>query len=309
SIETIELLGGTFMNGNLRVKIKSWLDALRLRTLPLALASISLGSFLAATEHAFQWRVALLCLTTAVLLQILSNLANDYGDTLHGADSQHRQGPKRATQTGRISKGAMQAAIVFFAALTLFVGYQLIKQESLFFYAAGLAAMLAALAYTVGPNPYGYKGMGDPFVFVFFGIVGVFGSYFLQTHHLNLQVLWPAVSCGLFCVAVLNINNIRDMHSDKMAGKNTIPVRLGATRARVYHWALMAGGFAAAVIYTLLNFNSPWQFLYLLVTPLLVLNGLAISAKTNPAHLDPYLRQMAVSTLFFSLTFGMGNLL
>ncbi len=288
--------------------IRHWLSAFRLRTLPLATASISLGSFLAASENRFQWQTAILCFLTAVILQILSNLANDYGDSLHGADSKHRKGPDRAVQSGKISKTAMRNALILFVLLALTVGYFLIREDSVIFYALGLLAIIAAIAYTIGPSPYGYAGFGDVFVLIFFGVIGVFGSYYLQTHNFNFQILFPAFACGLFCVAVLNINNIRDLQSDKLAGKNTIPVRLGEKKARIYHWLLLVTGLGCALIFTFLNYNSAWQFLFLINIPLLFINGYGISLKFEAAELDPYLKQMAIITLLFSFSFGVGIL-
>jgi 1,4-dihydroxy-2-naphthoate octaprenyltransferase len=290
-------------------KIQTWLHAFRLRTLPLATASIALGSFLAAAEDSFNLRVALLAFATSVLLQILSNLANDYGDSQHGADSTHRKGPQRTVQSGKITKAAMRNALVIFTGLCLLCGYILIKDESLYFHAAGIAAIIAAVTYTVGPRPFGYAGFGDIFVLLFFGIIGVFGSYYLQTHHLNWQILLPAISCGLFCVAVLNINNIRDFQSDKLAGKRTIPVRLGESRARQYHWALLISGFAFALIFTMLNFKSLYQLIFFITIPLILKNGFGISLKFDAGEIDPYLKQMAILTLLFSFSFGIGILL
>ncbi len=290
-------------------KIQVWLQAFRLRTLPLATSSIVLGSFLAAAEKSFNLKVAALCFATAVLLQILSNLANDYGDSQHGADSSYRQGPERAVQSGRISKTAMRNALIVFTGLCLLVGYFLIKDESFYFHAAGIAAIVAAVAYTVGPKPFGYAGLGDIFVLLFFGIIGVFGSYYLQTHHLNWLILLPAFSCGLFCVAVLNINNIRDFQSDKLAGKRTIPVRLGETRARIYHWLLLIGGFTSALIFTFLNFKSVWQLAFIVVVPMIWENGFGIYLKFDANELDPHLKEMAIITLLFSFSFGIGILL
>ncbi|HEX9654925.1 MAG TPA: 1,4-dihydroxy-2-naphthoate polyprenyltransferase [bacterium] len=290
-------------------KIQIWLHAFRLRTLPLATASIALGSFLAAAEGRFNLRVALLCFITAVLLQILSNLANDYGDSQHGADSAHRRGPERAVQSGKISKPAMRNALMAFTGLCLFVGYVLIKDEGFYFHAAGIAAIIAAVTYTVGPKPFGYAGFGDIFVLLFFGIIGVFGSYYLQTHHLNWLILLPAFSCGLFCVAVLNINNIRDFQSDKLAGKRTIPVRVGEEKARLYHWALLIGGFACGLIFTILNFKSAYQLLFFVTIPLILKNGFGMALKFEAHEIDPYLKQMAIITLLFSFSFGIGILL
>ncbi|RMF63484.1 MAG: 1,4-dihydroxy-2-naphthoate polyprenyltransferase [Calditrichaeota bacterium] len=289
--------------------LKVWLSAFRLRTLPLATASIMLGSFLAAADDAFRWQVALLCFATAILLQILSNLANDYGDTVHGADSSARVGPKRATQSGQISKAAMRRALWLFVGLSLGVGYLLVRGESIFYYLLGLAAIAAAIAYTAGPRPYGYAGLGDLFVLVFFGMVGVLGTYYLHTHRLDWTVLLPALSCGFFCVAVLNINNLRDLESDRRAGKYTIPVRLGGRRARLYHWFLLLTGLACATAYAVLNFRSPVQFLFLASVPLLLENGRRVWQQRDAAELDPQLRQMALTTLLFSLTFGLGSVL
>ncbi|RMD93491.1 MAG: 1,4-dihydroxy-2-naphthoate polyprenyltransferase [Calditrichaeota bacterium] len=292
-----------------KAKIKAWIYALRLRTLPLATASILLGSFLAAAEGAFRWDKALLCWLTAILLQILSNLANDYGDALHGADNPRRAGPRRATQSGMISIREMRLALIVCTLLCLFTGYLLIRDESVVFYILGIAAILAAVLYTVGPRPYGYAGLGDLFVLVFFGLVGVYGSYYLQAHRWNWLVLLPAFACGFFCVAVLNINNIRDMESDKEAGKITLAIRLGKTGARLYHWFLLLGGMLLALLYVIFNYRSTWQFAFLIITPLVLKNGRAIYTQLKAAHLDPYLKQMALITLIFCLSFGIGNLL
>ncbi|NIR47196.1 1,4-dihydroxy-2-naphthoate polyprenyltransferase [candidate division KSB1 bacterium] len=288
--------------------IQIWLSAFRLRTLPLATASIALGSFLAASEGAFEWHIAMLCFVTAVLLQVLANLANDYGDAVHGADSENRIGPKRATQSGLISTKTMRLALVILVLLCLGVGFILVRGQSPIFYLAGLAAIAAALAYTAGPRPYGYAGLGDLFVFLFFGIVGVFGSCYLQTQHLDLQIILPAASCGFFCVAVLNVNNIRDLTSDKLSGKHTLPVRLGEKNARIYHAILLALGFGTAFVFTLLNWQTIYQFLYFMTLPLVLVNGRAV-LKTESAALDPYLKQLALTTMLFSLTFGLGTLI
>ncbi len=289
--------------------VSAWFSAFRLRTLPLAVASISLGSFLAAAEDSFQWQVSLLALLTAFLLQILSNLANDYGDSVHGADSERRVGPQRATQSGRITSRLMRAAVLVLVGLCLASGYLLIRGESYVFHVSGLAAIAAAVAYTVGPRPYGYVGLGDLFVFLFFGIVGVCGSYYLHTHRLNLLTLLPAVSCGVFCVAVLNINNLRDMTSDQLAGKITMAVRLGGYKARIYHWILLLVGLGSASAYIFLTYKTAWQWLFLAVVPLLLRNGRGIFSQQDATLLDPYLKQMALTTLLFSFLFGAGMLL
>jgi len=275
----------------------------------LALAGISLGSFLALAADSFNWLILWLSLATAFLLQILSNLANDYGDTEHGADNDHRVGPVRAVQSGKISGPVMRSALFILIALCLAVGYFLIRGESFFYYILGLAAIGAALAYTVGPRPYGYAGLGDIFVFLFFGPVAVNGTYYLHTHLFDFLVFLPAFSCGLFCVAVLNVNNLRDIESDRLAGKNTIPVRVGVAWARKYHWILLIAGTASAIFFVVINYRSPWQLLFLITLPFFWKNGLNVSRQNDSAKLDPYLKQLALSTLLFCFSFGVGSIL
>jgi len=173
----------------------------------------------------------------------------------------------------------------------------------------GAAAVWAAIAYTASSRPYGYVGLGDLFVFIFFGWVSVLGSYFLQTHALPWPVLLPATSVGLFSVAVLNVNNIRDMRSDREAGKYSVPVRLGPRRARLYHWALLLSGLLGALLYVLLTYHSPWQFLFLLSAPLLLRNGVLVWRGQSAAELDPLLKQMSLTTLVFVISFGAGQIL
>jgi 1,4-dihydroxy-2-naphthoate octaprenyltransferase len=177
-----------------------------------------------------------------------------------------------------------------------------------FFFGLGVLSILAAIAYTVGKKPYGYAGLGDLSVLIFFGLVGVMGSLYLFTRHVSWNEIFPALSCGLFSIAVLNINNIRDMESDRMAGKFSIPVRVGKKNAVIYHWFLLAGGFTAALVYTSLMYHSNFQFLFLLALPLFVNNGLAVSRKPS-VELDPYLKQMALSTMLFVILFGIGFLI
>ena len=290
---------------------------MRPRTLALAIASIILGLFLTAARASLQWLPALLTLLTAVLLQVLSNLANDYGDSLHGVDSSERSGPLRAVQSGAIAAADMRQALILTAALAMLSGLALVWLAFgmqaiwllLVFVVLGAAAVWAAIAYTASSNPYGYRGLGDLFVFLFFGWVAVAGTYFLQTQSLPAEILLPATSCGLLAVAVLNVNNIRDIESDRRAGKFSIPVRLGPRRARFYHWALLLGGMAAALLYVLISYRSPWQFLFLLSAPLLLRNGLAVWRAQTAAELDPLLKQMSLTTLFFVLTFGAGQLI
>ncbi|MES2798349.1 MAG: 1,4-dihydroxy-2-naphthoate octaprenyltransferase, partial [Bacteroidota bacterium] len=227
-----------------------WIEAARPRTLPLALASILMGSFLAAHEGDFSWKIFVLTALTTVILQVLSNFANDYGDTQNGADLTGRQGPMRAVQSGQITQKQMLQAIVFTSSLALFSGLALLyfalkeadMQSFLMFLGLGILCILAAITYTAGKNPYGYAGFGDISVLIFFGLVGVLGTYFLQTKTFQFNIILPALTSGFFAVAVLNINNLRDIDSDKLATKKTIPVRFGKSFGIKYHRFLVFGG-------------------------------------------------------------------
>jgi len=284
--------------------------------LPLALASIGMGAFLAAASGSFDGLVFGLCALTTIFLQILSNLANDYGDSIHGADSAERQGPSRTVQSGAITKTQMKRAILIFVLLSLTSGIALIyvafgwlSFNFNLFLGIGALAIIAAITYTAGYKPYGYAGLGDISVLIFFGFVAVMGSAFLYEQSLNWNYLLPAISVGFFSVGVLNVNNIRDIESDQKAGKRSIPVRLGRPAAVRYHWLLLCSGFAAALVYVALNYVSPTQFLFVLSLPLLIVNGRAVYAKQMASELDPFLKQMALSTLLFVVLFGLGSLL
>lgn len=295
--------------------LSHWLKAFRLRTLPLALSSILMGTFLALASGEFHWGIFLLSITTTILLQILSNLANDYGDSVHGADSVARKGPGRAVQSGHISAKSMKLAVIAFAILALlsgssllFVAFGLNWNAILFFLALGILCILAAIAYTMGRKPYGYAGLGDLSVLIFFGFVGVLGSLYLFTQRFTWLEILPALSCGVFSIGVLNINNIRDIESDRLAGKYSVPVRIGRSNAIVYHWSLITIGIVAAIVYTILSYQTPWQWIFLVSVPLFLKNATAVSKKPS-TELDPYLKQMALSTLLFVVSFGLGLVL
>lgn len=286
---------------------KNWIEAARPRTLPLALASIFMGSFLAASVGKFDWLIFALCCLTTICLQVLSNFANDYGDTQNGADSTERVGPLRSVQSGEITAEQMFKAIVLFGVLSLVFGIALLYfafrdsglEPFLYFLGLGLLCIAAAYTYTAGKNPYGYAGLGDISVFIFFGLVGVMGSEYMFTNELNLLNFLPAMSCGFFATGVLNINNIRDINSDKSAGKRTIPTRLGKQNAIFYHWILLIFGMLLSVVYT--SQTSSHSFWYAITFPLFFMNGMKVSRLPNP---DPLLKQLALSTLVFVLLFG-----
>jgi 1,4-dihydroxy-2-naphthoate octaprenyltransferase len=275
-----------------------------------------MGGFLAASLGEFRTDIFLLCICTTVLLQLLSNLANDYGDFTNGADLTGRIGPVRAVQSGVISPQSMKNAIVLFAVLAFASGVYLLYMskglESInafgFFLALGVLAIIASIKYTAGKNPYGYAGLGDISVLVFFGWVGVIGSFYLQTGNVNSLLLLPATSCGLLATGVLNINNIRDIASDTEAGKRTIPMRIGRENAVLYHIFLIVFAIGCAIAYTLLVYKSVEQFLFVVSVPFFITN--IVKVKTvDSKNLDPYLKQMALSTLLFVVSFGVGLLL
>lgn len=294
------------------VPFRVWIRAFRLRTLPLALSTVFLGASVAAFHGHFNLPVFLLSLLTTLFLQILSNLANDYGDSSHGVDNEKRLGPKRTVQAGLISKSAMKKAVVLFSGLSLLTGLLLVFSafgisrfwNAFLFICLGLAAIAAAIKYTVGRNPYGYAGFGDLAVFVFFGLLGVAGTYFLMAGRLDPLVWLPAASAGLFSVGVLNINNIRDRENDLVSGKNSLVVKIGLQRARIYHLALIGLGFLAGAAFMALQFRSPLQGLFLLSFPLFLANILAVFRLDQPALLDPLLKKLSLTTLLFSLLFG-----
>ena len=287
------------------------MQAIRLRTLPLALSSILMGSFLAAFQEEFRFWVFLMAAFTTVFLQILSNLANDYGDSIHGADSAEREGPVRAVQSGIISLGEMKKAMFLLGSLSLISGLLLLYislqdwKMFLLFLGLGIAAIVAAVTYTSGSKPYGYAGLGDISVFLFFGLLGVLGTYFLHSLSFDWSIVLPAVSLGFFSTTVLNINNIRDIKADTKAGKKSIPVRIGRKNAVVYNWALIFGGNLSLILFAIMN-QSYGCLIALAILPVMVNVGKSVSSKTNPGELDPYLKKMAISTLLWVIAFGVG---
>lgn len=291
-----------------------WIRAFRLRTLPLALSSAILGSFLALASGRFNWLVFILASLTTLFLQILSNLANDYGDFVHGVDNEKRIGPARITQHGLVSPLKMKAVIVVFVLLALTAGSTLIiiglegapLRNIIFLFLLGFSAIFAAIKYTVGKKPYGYVGLGDLFVFIYFGIVGVAGTFYLHTHYFNPWILLPASAIGLLSSGVLNLNNMRDIENDARSGKRTLVVWIGSKAAKFYHTTLISLSFVFSVIYALKFFTSVYQYLFILTTPLFVMNVMVVIQNTEPANLNNELKKLAISTFAFSVAFGIG---
>ncbi|MBN1649770.1 MAG: 1,4-dihydroxy-2-naphthoate polyprenyltransferase [Bacteroidales bacterium] len=295
------------------MQVQHWIHAFRLRTLPLALSSIAMGAFLAAFYNVLKWDISLLAALTTVFLQVLSNLANDYGDALKGTDNQHRVGPERAVQSGKISVMHMRRAIIVFSALSLISGIVLIShglrgldaRVSLLFLILGLSAIASAILYTVGKKAYGYSGLGDLFVFLFFGLLAVIGTFFLNAQFLRWDIWLPAASLGFLSTGVLNLNNLRDIHNDRNSGKNTIAVRLGIESTKIYHFFLIGLGLFSALTFNLLNLKSWIALLWLIpIVPLFIIDLIKIMEIKDLKLLDPYLKKLALKTLLFVLLFG-----
>ncbi len=294
--------------------MNKWIAAFRLKTLPLALSNTIMGSALAVMDNGFRWSVFILAGITTILLQILSNLANDYGDFVNGKDTADRIGPKRMVQSGEISPKAMLGGMIIISVICAFTGVSLILigtkgidfTNILIFGVLGIGAIFAAIKYTVGKNPYGYRGFGDIFVFIFFGLVGVIGTYFLHTQTFSWDVLLPASSIGFLSVAVLNMNNMRDYEADKNAGKRTIVVLIGEERAAYYQLFLILGAVLMTIIFTGINYNSIWQWLFLLSLPMLFLNLKKVFTYKEGKELYVELPRVSIATLLFSILFLVG---
>lgn len=296
-------------------RTKAWLLTARLPSLLLAAAGIFMGTALAASQGRARADIALLAFITASLLQVLSNLANDYGDTVKGTDEGAAMPRKQVLRQGVITLADMRVGMALCAVGAIVSGVALLLLAFggftwgfWLFVLCGAAALWAAFAYTATAQPYGYRGLGDVMVLVFFGLVAVLGSYALQTGSLGWLELLPALTSGALAIAVLNINNLRDLDSDRSAGKHTVPVRLGRKNARRYHLLLFAVAFGCASLYTLLRFESPWQWLFWLSLPLFAVNGKQVMSQQGDA-LAPMLKQMVLTTAAFTFLFGLGLML
>lgn len=295
-------------------KLLVWIEAFRLRTLPLALSSAVLGSFLAYADGQFYPIVFGLAISTTVLLQILSNLANDFGDSIHGTDNKNRLGPVRAVQSGKISKTEMKRLIIIFIILSFISGGLLIFSGIrnantgliILFFILGIASIIAAVKYTIGKNPYGYSGFGDLFVFIFFGLIGVCGTYFLHTNQFHILLLLPAASIGLLSAGVLNLNNMRDIENDAASGKKTLVVRIGSENAKLYHTLLIVFSLILSVIYVVETWQSVYQLMFLLSVFPLGFHLYEVFQNHVPQKLNNQLKVLALTTFFFSVMYSLG---
>jgi 1,4-dihydroxy-2-naphthoate polyprenyltransferase len=298
--------------------MKHWIEAARLRTLPLSVSGIIVGSMYALANptddvltptEVFNWKLFAFAIITTLGLQILSNFANDYGDGMKGTDNEDRVGPKRTIQSGVITPQAMKRAIILTSVLTLLSAIYLIYLAfgahnlgySLFYLILGIAAIASAIRYTVGNSAYGYRGFGDVFVFVFFGLVSTLGVNFLYSKQLDAILFLPATAIGFLSVAVLNLNNLRDEASDRKSGKNTLVVKMGIENAKKYHYFLIVGAMILVLLFAVLsNFNFD-QYLFILAYIPLTKHLITVRKNENTKLLDPELKKVALSTFALSI--------
>jgi len=297
--------------------LKHYIKAARLRTLPLSISGIIIGSFVAASHGIFNWIICVFALLTTIGFQIISNFANDYGDGIKGTDNDDRIGPERAIQSGAITPKQMLTAIRITVFITLILAIDLIyisfgKEDFinlLVFFILGILSVVAAIKYTVGKNAYGYSGLGDVFVFLFFGILSVCGSYYLYSKQFDPTLLLPASAVGLLSAGVLNLNNLRDRASDLKSGKNTLVVKLGEDFGKNYHYYLIISSLLFALLYTFINYKTPFQFLFLIAYIPILLHLRVVYINKDSKLLDPELKKLALSTFLFSILFGIGLIL
>lgn len=293
-------------------KLKTWIRAARPRTVLLSFSGVLMGGFLSIAEGNCNYFALAFCASTAILLQILSNLANDLGDYKKGTDNAQRKGPQRELQSGSISEKEMKLGIVFTGLSCLFSGGLLLLSVFLtnhslvdlaIFAILGIAAILAALLYTLGKRPYGYRGLGDLFCFIFFGWAAVFGTYYLSTKNLDFNILLPASAMGFMSNAVLNINNMRDFENDRASGKNSLVVKIGLQRAFVYHLLLIIGSFTLLTLFCIVKHLPFYCYAFWLLAPLFAKDLVQIK-KTEPTQLDPMLPKQVVKTFLLTVVFG-----
>jgi 1,4-dihydroxy-2-naphthoate octaprenyltransferase len=294
------------------MKLRALISAMRFRTLPLAIVGVSFGLFAVAIEGAVNWGIAGLIIMTAVLLQIFSNIANDYGDYKNGADGDERS--DRGVASGKVTLSEMKSFMILMGTLSFLCGFVLLfvafREYMVFFLsflAIGLVSIWAAFKYTAGNKPYGYTGLGDLSVFVFFGLVSVIGSYFLQTKSLDNHLWLLAAGAGLFSVSVLNINNIRDIDSDSKSGKITLAVRLGKENAVLYQRLIYLGAIGLTTWYAM-AFDLKYSLLSaFFVGPLFYILSMKVKKANEREKLNKYLKINVLLILIYSLVYWVGG--
>jgi len=278
----------------------------------LSVSGIIVGASLGSETPILKSAIFWLAIATTIGFQVLSNFANDYGDGIKGTDD-HREGEERLVASGSISPASMKSGMIITTVITLVVAFYLIYISfgledlllSAIFIFLGVASIAAAIKYTVGKKAYGYSGFGDVFVFLFFGLLSVLGTYFLFTKTLNWDLLLPATTIGLLCMAVLNLNNMRDIHNDTLNNKNTLVVKLGSSKAKIYHYLLILIAMVSALYFTCINFTTSKQLFYCIAFIPLLLNMWRVNRNKVPRLLDSELKIVALSTFLFAVLFGL----
>ncbi|WP_397362890.1 1,4-dihydroxy-2-naphthoate octaprenyltransferase [Olleya sp. R77988] len=297
--------------------VTKWVSAMRLRTLPLSISGIIIASCLAEYNGVFDIKIFIFAILTTLSYQVLSNLANDYGDGVKGTDNDERVGPTRALQSGAITKeemfNAIRINILICIAFTVGLIYFSFKAKHfllalLFFVIAGVA-IKSAIKYTIGDSAYGYKGKGDVYVFVFFGIISVIGCYVLYAKQIDHVAILPALTIGLLSTAVLNLNNMRDIVSDKNANKITFAVKLGADKAKKYHYFLIFSAIILSVLFGVLYFTSPYNLIYFVAYIPLFFHLKKVQKTVIPKDFDPELKKLALTTVLLAILLGVGHLI
>ena len=292
-------------------KIKVWISAARLRTLPLSLSGIIVGTALGSMYSEFRWDIFVFALLTTVGFQVTSNFANDYGDGVKGTDNETRVGPKRALQSGQLSRKELKVGIIISIIICILFTVALLYLSfgtenlilTLIFGALGILSIWAAIKYTVGSSAYGYKGLGDLFVFLFFGLLGVMGSMFLYTKALNAMAIFPAVTIGLLSTGVLNLNNLRDYESDKTSNKNTLIVKMGIRNGKIYHVFLIVISFISILAFTFIHYHNWKNTIHLVAFVPIFIHLNKMWKIKNTVLLDPELKKLALSTFLLSILF------
>ncbi len=295
-------------------KFKVWVHAARLRTLPLSISGIIVGTAIANAQGYSNWKITILALLTTVGLQVTSNFANDYGDGIKGTDNEDRVGPKRALQSGLLTVSALKKGIIFSVLINIILiialifiafGKENIILLSVFLF-LGLASIVAAIKYTVGKSAYGYSGLGDVFVFLFFGLLSVVGTYFLFTKKIEIFVFLPAIGIGVLSTAVLNLNNMRDRSNDMAVGKNTLVVKLGDKKARIYHFALLSIALISFAMFNYFNYQGLQSCIFYIGFIFIVKHFFTVlNIKINKNY-DPELKKVALTTFLIAVLFYSG---
>jgi 1,4-dihydroxy-2-naphthoate polyprenyltransferase len=297
--------------------ISLWISSMRLRTLPLSISGIILASCFAEYNGCFNWLVFILAILTTLSFQILSNLANDYGDGVKGTDNNDRIGPERAIQSGKISPEEMLNAIKINILISIGLSFLLIFSAfgvkhfllTLLFFILGISSIVAAIRYTVGIKAYGYNGFGDLFVFVFFGLVSVIGCYMLYAKTIHHVVYLPACTIGLLSAAVLNLNNMRDIISDEKSNKKTLAVKLGINNAKKYHILIIISAIILSALFGILYYNKIYNLIFFVAYIPLILHIKKVLNNKDSRLLDPELKKVALTTVLLAVLMGLGYLI